>query len=80
MITSNSEADYTKITEGSSILAKYKDEIWYKGHVLSVQAEGDEHRYLVKFDHCEDTLTLDLCSIHPLSKKMHLQKVSINQH
>lgn len=59
------EPDYSTITEKRAVLAKYKDDLWYRAKV-TVQENGDE--FLVKFDHCDEILLLNLHSLYPLDE------------
>lgn len=61
----NSDPDYSKITEGCTVLAKYKDELWYRGIVEDI-IKGTE--FSVKFQHCNDVLLLNLHAVYPLGK------------
>lgn len=59
------DPDYNQITEGSTVLAKYKDELWYKGCVEDIVKDTE---FSVKFLHNNDVLLLNLHSIFPLGK------------
>ena len=59
------EPDYSKITEGSVVLAKYKDGLWYRGNVENIIEDVE---FSVKFPHCNDALLLNFHSIYPLGK------------
>lgn len=59
----NRDPDYEQIMEGSAVLAKYKDALWYRGYVESVVKHSE---FSVKFLHNNDVLLLDLHSIFPL--------------
>ncbi|EFX62843.1 hypothetical protein DAPPUDRAFT_336348, partial [Daphnia pulex] len=60
-----SDPDYSKITEGCTVLAKYKDELWYRGIVEDI-IKGTE--FSVKFQHCNDVLLLNLHAVYPLDE------------
>lgn len=45
------------------VLAKYKDDLWYKGRVEDI-IKGTE--FSVKFLHCNDVLLLNLHCVYPL--------------
>ena len=57
-----SEPDYNQIVEGCTILAKYKDNLWYQATVQDIV----ENQYSVKFSHCDDVELLDLHSVYPI--------------
>lgn len=59
----NSDPDYSQIIEGCMVLAKYKDDLWYKGRVEDI-IKGTE--FSVKFLHCNDVLLLNLHCVYPL--------------
>jgi len=59
------DPDYNQITEGSTVLAKYKDELWYRGCVEDIIKDTE---FSVKFLHNNDVLLLNLHSIFPLGK------------
>ena len=61
------EPDYTIITEGSPVLAKYKDDLWYRGRI---EEHKEELKFNVKFDHGDDVLNLDLHSVYPVGKNL----------
>ncbi len=64
-LISNSDPDYSKIVEGCTVLAKYKDDLWYRGTVEDI-IKGTE--FSVKFLHCNDVLLLNLHAVYPLGK------------
>lgn len=51
--------------EGGTVLAKYKDELWYRGTVEDIIKETE---FSVKFPHCNDVLLLNFHSVYPLGK------------
>ena len=57
------EPDYHGITEGSTVLAKYKDDLWYRACVENIIKETE---FSVKFFHTNDALLLNFHSIFPL--------------
>lgn len=61
-----SDPDYSQIIEGCMVLAKYKDDLWYKGRVEDI-IKGTE--FSVKFLHCNDVLLLNLHCVYPLEEQ-----------
>ena len=57
------DPDYDSIVEGSTVLAKFKDGLWYRGVVEDV-VKGNQ--FSVKFLHYNGVQLLDLHSVYPI--------------
>jgi len=57
------EPDYNKIVEGCTVLAKHKNNLWYKALVEDII---ENTQFSVKFHHCGDVELLNMHSVYPL--------------